>query len=245
MITIAIPVGPHPSHQQWLGEAIASVQSQTVPCNILVIDDMAGLHCDEPDWDFGRSPSAPRTGYGPTLADLHDYPDVKVWRSPWRLGVGHAFNFGVALARDEEVLMLGADDTLEPDAIECYLAFAAQDPPELRARTYYGLPVRYMHSGYVQFEPCNAAIVSKALWRATGGFPVESASGAPDAAFLSQIWNSGRFRICAVGDRPLYNYRSHANTDTASRGPWQGVILETRNLLTELFKPDPVWGRYQ
>lgn len=225
MITVAIPVGPNPKACRWLDEAIGSVLAQSTPCNLLILDDMHGVgdpHCPAINWNRTR-----------------------IWRSPWRLGVAHAFNFCVALAPDDEVLMLGADDTLEPDAVEVYMKASSWDSPEVRDHTYYSLPVRYMVDDHVQFEPCNAAVVSKGLWRSTGGFPVESASGAPDAAFLSQIWNSTTFMIKSIADRPLYNYRSHPDTDTASKGPWQGVILETRNLLTELFTPYPHWGRYR
>jgi len=41
---------------------------------------------------------------------------------------------------------------------------------------------------------------------------------------------------------PLYRYRTHPETDTARRGPWQRVILETRNLVTDLWER-PTWGR--
>lgn len=218
MISVAIPVGPSPDACRFLDEAIASVKAQTVPVNLLLLDDMHGL--DPKYWE-----------------------SAEIWRSPWRLGVAHAFNFGVALAPDDEVLLLGADDTLEPDAVAAYFECSSWDAPEVRDRTYYSLPVRYMDTGEVQFEPCGAAVVSKQLWRLTGGFPTQSASGASDAAFLSSIWNSHEFMIKSVAERPLYNYRRWEGTDTAGLGSWQGVILETRGLLTPLQKPN--WGRYQ
>lgn len=238
MITIAIPVGPSPDACRYLDEAIASAKAQTVPCNILLIDDMHGL-------DTGQN-FVFDTGGGVLLVDTAEgrFGGCHLWRSPWRLGVAHAFNFGVALAPDDEVLLLGADDALEPDAVAAYLECSSWDAPEVGFRTYYSLPVRYMDSGEEQYEPCGAAVVSKQLWKMTGGFPTETASGASDAAFLSQIWNSHEFMIKRVAQHPLYNYRRHAGTDTAQRGPWQGVILETRGILTAQFQPHPVWGRY-
>lgn len=217
MISVAIPVGPSPDACRFLDEAIASVKAQTVLCNIILIDDMHGL-------------------------DTKYEEIATIYRSPWRLGVAHAFNFGVALAPDDEVVLLGADDTLEPDAVAAYLECSGYDHPEVGFRTYYSLPVRYMDTGEVQFAACGAAVVSKQLWKMTGGFPPQSASGASDAAFLSSIWNSNEFMIKSVAQRPLYNYRRWEGTDTATLGPWQGVILETRGLLTPLKKP--VWGRY-
>lgn len=236
MISVAIPVGPAPSHQKYLDEAIQSVRNQTVACNIILIDDMAGL-------DFSGTHTFISDEGIYHVDDLdHRFGGCRIWRSPWRLGVAHAFNFGVALAPDDEVLLLGADDTLEPDAVAAYLECSSWDAPEVRDRTYYSLPVRYMDTGEVQFDPCGAAVVSKQLWRLTGGFPTQSASGASDAAFLSSIWNSNEFMIKSVAQRPLYNYRRWEGTDTAGLGSWQGVILATRGLLTPLQKPN--WGRY-
>src|SRR5262245_63733783 len=93
-ITIAIPVGPNASNRRWLGECLASIAEQTVtPNEILLIDDGANL-------------------------DPFDYPALRVERTPWRLGVAGAFNAGVALAKNDLVLMLGSDDRLHPAAIQ-------------------------------------------------------------------------------------------------------------------------------
>lgn len=219
-LTVAIPVGPRQEHGTWLYDAVQSVRRQTVPCLPLIIDDMHGISLDDP-----------RIGGAP------------VWYAPWRMGIPCAFNFGVALAPTECVIMLGADDTLEPDAAEACLD-AYENAVGAPDRTYFGLPVRYMDTGEEQYLPCNEAMVTKSLWKATGGFPPESAVGACDAAFLSSIWNSDEFKIQMVGRKPLCNYRRHSSTDTATRPvAWQGPILEVRNLLTPLVKPE--WGRYE
>lgn len=233
-VTVVIPVGPEQHHCRWLLEAVASVRRQSVQAAILLIDDMHGL--DAVRYDQGHGDAVGSIDSGP-------YADCYIWDAPWHLGVAHAFNMGVSLMQTEWAIMLGADDVLEPDCVEQALEHVCQDPKEIQRITYYSLPLRYMDTGEEQIAACNAAMVSKYLWRETGGFPVESASGAPDAALLSMIWNSLYFRIRSVGERPLYNYRRHGMTDTASRGPWQGVILETRNLLTQQFKK-PTWGRY-
>ena len=226
LITCVVPVGPRQDHCRYLANCLESVKKQTVETNLVLVDDMHSIraHC-------------------PTMTGYLQTEDSFIWTSPWRLGVAHAFNMGVALARTELCLLLGADDELDPRACERAIDFIRQEKPELAQRTYYALPVQYMHTEQIQFEPCGAAVVSKRLWNQTGGFPPESASGAPDAAFLSQIWNSDYFRIQGVGDMPLYYYRSHDLSDTAGRGPWQGVILATRDLLTQQFK-QPEWGRY-
>lgn len=232
LVTVGIPVGPSASACAWLGEALASVHAQTVHAEVLLVDDMHGL-----PWQPLGSPETSQYGVYDKDQSVH------VWRAPWRLGVAHAFNACVSLSRTPLTIMMGADDLLERDCVEQVVNAYMSTPLELRSLTYFSLPLRYMDTGEVQYEPCNAAAVTRELWQLTGGFPVESASGAPDAAFLSMIWNSDYFRIRSVAQHPLYHYRRHDATDTAGRGPWQGVILETRNLLTAQFSK-PRWGRY-
>lgn len=221
-VTIGIPLGPSLNACRWLPEALDSVRAQTVPVRIMLADDMhSGL---EHDHDLGR--------------------DVDVYETEWNLGVAQAFNHCVSVAPTDLVFMLGADDTLEPDCIErCLEAFDREIVD--RELGYYWVPLRYMDTGEQQALPCNAAMVHKNMWRATGGFPPETASGAPDAAFISRILGTPGFpaHLVQVGDKPLYNYRRHDATDTAGRQPWQRVILETRHILTKRWQK-PEWGRY-
>lgn len=222
MITVSIPVGPEQHHRAYLDECLASLAAQThLPDEVLVIDDMAGL------------PQG--------LNRQYPFP-ARTWHAPWRLGVAGAFNMGVALAENDLVFLLGADDRLLPNCLErCLEKYGWND----ERPAYYGVGVRYSDGRPDQFELCNAAMVTKGLWRATGGFPPEAGSGAPDAAFISMLMvNSPHSLILVSQEEPLYWYRVHNGTDTAGRGPWQGVILETRNLLTQLWQP-PAWGRYK
>lgn len=224
-VTVAIPVGPRASACTWLPEAIASVRNQVGygDAEILLIDDMHGTEHD-----------------GCALGFFKRAGDVPVWSSPWRLGVAHAFNFGVALAKTELVIMLGADDTLEPEAVQ--RALEAWSNVGVDAYYYFG--VRYMDTGETQTVPCGEAMVSKGLWRKTGGFPVESEVGACDAALISiMLVHMPELLIPIADGAPLVNYRRHEDTDTASRGAWQGPIIESRNILTQQFRT-PQWGRY-
>ena len=95
-ITVVIPVGPHPANIAWLGEALESIALQSVwPEEILLIQDRETLEIFEPT----------------------SGPPVRIWKAPWRLGVAHAFNFGVALANTQLILMMGSDDRLLPDCL--------------------------------------------------------------------------------------------------------------------------------
>ena len=247
-ISVTIPVGPEQHHSQYLEECLDSLNLQTLrPQEILIIDDMAGL------------------GLGPLSFPVNEPAGVRVvddgnsrlggcrvWAAPWRLGVAAAFNCGVALARNDLVLMVGADDWLEPECLEaCLEAFKKQAEDQL---CYYYLSVRYhAEEGFsiprdledgIQTLPCNAAMVSKHLWANTGGFPPETGSGAPDAALISTLMgNAAAGKLIPVAEgRPLYNVRIHEGQDTRGRAPWQTVIISTRNLLTQQWKV-PTWGR--
>ena len=223
-VTVAIPVGPYPANQRWLHEAIASVFAQTHKVDeIKLILDMA------------KEPLN-------INAEDDSYPPLSIYRSPWRLGVATAFNFGVALARNDLVFLLGSDDWLEPTCIEeCVDAYSKVGRPEGK---YFSVGVRYSddREDKDQYTPCGAAMVSKALWQRTGGFPLETASGASDAALISIFLgnkDAGTWHVVNP-NRPLYNYRVHDGTDTAHRAAWQGVILQTRDLLTSGWKK-PEW----
>lgn len=221
-VTVVVAVGPHPHNTRWLDECVRSVERQTrAPDELLLIDDSGHQDSALLQW---------------TVANKHH---ARVWESPWNLGVAHAYNVGVGLSRTPLVFMLGSDDTLEPTCIEMCLR-AYEDVRDDRA--YYYVSVRYLDTGELQTLPCHAAMVTRGLWKHLGGFPIQSASGAPDAAVLSILFGrgskAGRLRPVAEGV-PLYNYRRHAETDTARKAAWQGVILATRDLVTREWEPRP------
>ena len=225
-ITVAIPVGPEAHHQEWFRECLESVRLQTYAADeILIISDMAKLD-----------------------SDLMEEFDVTVWKSPWRLGIAAAMNFGVALAKNELVFMLCADDTLNSQCLAFCARTYGKMPEETRGNAYYFVGVKYLDGREEdeQFIPCGAAMVTKSLWKQCGGFPPESSSGAPDAALISiMMVHQAAGECIGVGrGRSLYNYRPHANSDSAKRQPWQGVILNTRDIVTRNWKP-PEWGRYE
>jgi glycosyltransferase involved in cell wall biosynthesis len=223
LVSVVLPVGPNPSNQRWLREAIDSVVAQDYEDGVFLqlVDDMADLeHSSVMD-------------YLPNLGI-----PFNIYEMPWYSGVAHAFNAGVAQSPSEWNLMLGSDDWLEPNCVtKCVAEYTAKhgDP-----YGYFYVGVRYSDTGETQDLACHAAMVSKSSWRKHGGFPIQSSSGAPDAALLSVIIGNypraGRHWQVA-GGVPLYNYRRHADTDTASKASWQGVILETRDLVTREWRP--------
>ena len=215
MITIIIPVGPKPHHKQWLDECLESVKSQTVPADeILLIDDGS---------------SSPINSISPVQGDF------KIWKSPCTVGVASAFNIGVALASNELVFMLGADDKLLPNCLEkCLQAYDKHK----KLLGYYYVDVVYS-DGRQQSLPCNAAMITKSLWKHTGGFPIEGSVGAPDAVLISILMkhhNAGS--LIKVEGGLLYWHRVHPDQETFYRNTkFSGEILSIRNKLTELWTP--------
>ena len=224
-ITIAIPVGPSDANQKWLPDCIESiVQQELRPQEVLFIDDQAHLDMD-------------------SLRQALELETIEVnhWKTPWLSGVAHAFNFGVALAKNDLVIMLGSDDELAPLAVsDCWRSWEEFGNP----LGYYFMDVAYMGSDETQSLPCNAAMVHKNLWRRSGGFPPQSAMGRPDTILISMLMTQGP----TVGEllnveskEPPYLYRSHPDTDTNIRhGRWESGIMEFMEDYQTEWTP-PLW----
>jgi glycosyltransferase involved in cell wall biosynthesis len=225
-ITVVIPVGPRAEDCAYLAECLDSVLAQTVPpVATVIVDDMAGLEL------------------GGIRSLLPPEMTIMLHRNPWLLGVAASFNVGVAVAPTEHVALLGADDRLEPDALECAQRAIERHPYE---QAYFYFTVRYSDGRPDQTVPCGAAVVTKALWRATGGFPVESAVGRSDVMLTGLLMKRpdiGTLVPILDNGTPCYWYRSHENSHTASRGPWTRALDETAQAFWNSWGA-PRWGRY-
>lgn len=225
-ISVVIPVGPYPANSKWLDEAIDSVKKQTyTPDELLLIDDGAGLPEPVNDW-------------------------TRLVKMPWRTGISHAFNYGVAIAYHELVFLLGSDDTLEPTCLaRCIEAWDKLNGKD----AYYSVAVKYMDTGECQSAPCNAAMVTKGFWRLSGGFPIESSVGCGDSMLLS-ICLGHHLPVYQVGyvlgedpEVPLYNVRRHPDMWGAGLANRQGIIHDVRDAVTRDWTKEGVqsWiGKY-
>lgn len=228
-VAVVIPVGPEPQHVRWLDDCLKSVAAQTVaPSDVVIVDDMQGVQIPEETWH--RELGIQRH---------------TVYRPPWRLGVAHAFNHGSAVAfrsGADIALMLGADDLLEPDVIK---AVAETYEKNGRAEGYYWCEVLYSDGRRdpLQRLPCNCAGWTPGFFKRTGGFPIESASGACDAAFISQFWRREPQVLMWVpgGNSARYLHRVHDHQQTRHQPPG---LDDIRNWLTANYR-DTRWGRYE
>lgn len=218
-----IPVGPNASDALYLRECVESLTKQTVaPAEIVIVDDMHGQSMDE------------------LLSPDLNYTFV---RNAWNLGVSASFNVGVTSAPTDHVLLLGSDDLLEPDAIACAQRAIAANPIE---QAYFYFRVRYSDGRPDQSVPCGAAVVTKALWRASGGFPVESAVGRSDVMLVGMLMGHpevGTLVPILDDGVPQYFHRIHPEQHTASRFPWIRALEATAEAYWTTWEP-PRWGRF-
>lgn len=204
-ITVVIPLGPKPHHREYLSEMLTSIaQQKFAPDEVIVVND--------------GGPSVL-----PQIVDMGTTIHAWEYQQPWNVGMVACWNCGVGLARNELVLLVGADDKLYGDCIdECYKSWQREQEP----LGYYYLGVKYS-DGREQNTACNAAMVTKALWRHTGGFPPQTAVGAPDHIFLSMLLCASRdgrtsAKILRVCDDMLYWYRVGERTET-TRNIWPAI----------------------
>jgi len=241
MITVVIPVGPQPAYKKWLPECIESVRNQTVDdIEILIIDDMAFLNIEDLcEWNeiTGRLEI---DSWGKRSYYVNDIP-ISMWDSPWLLGVAHAFNFGVALADHECVFMIGSDDKMYPTCLEsCLEEYEKQNKRD----GWYNVTVD-LSDGTAMNLPNNTCMVTKGLWKMTGGFPLQSTIGGPDALLLSIMLKHMPDRIFQVKEHtPLCWLRVHEHQETRRSAAFynheMGLI---RNKETDRWKK-PEWTRF-
>lgn len=223
MITIVIPVGPDHRYKHYLAECIKSLHNQTVtPREVVIVDDQA--HLDD-DWL--------------NLFDGDITP--RIIRTSWLSGVAHSFNIGIAESYGDLNLMLGSDDWLQPWAIEDCVNSYRRHQDKLG---YYFLDVEYSDGSGSQSLPCNAAMVTKSMWQASGGFPVASAIGQPDTILVSIMMvhpEAGHLIHVDSTDGPPYIARVHDGQVTRNYGV--GIhqhISGVRDIVTRDWSP-PTW----
>jgi len=154
----------------------------------------------------------------------------------WNVGVADAFNFGIALSDCNLVFTLGSDDKLMPTCLEeCVKAYE-----EHKIEGWYNVTV-VTSSGQVADWFNNTAMVTKALWEWSGGFPPSAGVAACDALLLSILMVHAPERMIQVKQgTPLCWLREHENQDTRKNMSFyaaSGVVEAIRNMETTRFKP--------
>ena len=232
-----IPVGPKSGHKKYLAECIESILNQIKrPDEILILDDQAHLKIlDRPDVGklFVEDAEFPRLSYRT--------PEINIWDSPWLSGPTTMFNYGVALAKNEWVAFLGSDDKLYPTALEKAekAIEAAADP-----NGYYNFSCFIDENQSVVSWFNHASVVSKSLWKLTGGLHPMSITGAMDAAFISVLMKHMPEHLHKIAEgEPLYWVRSHPDQYTLESTSRYGTfVIQLRDDLTREWKK-PEWTK--
>lgn len=214
-ISVVLPIGPQHEYLHWLGECLDSIRTQTYfPYEIIVISDGADL-------------------------SKQDLRGCTVFHNPWPIGCGLSWNFGVALSKTNCVFLMGSDDKLLPECLE-----ACAEAYMLTGDTCGFYNVTCITSqGEVISLFNNAAMVTKELWALTGGFPITSTVGAPDALLISILLKHRPHHLHQVREGiPLYWVRIHDSQDTLRYAAhFSEEVISVRNKETARWRV-PAWG---
>lgn len=262
MISVCIPVGPYPHYKRYLAECLESVRAQTVqPAAVVLVDDMAGLTEKdlEPlkgptdsivDWRMDAGMAVPQCE-GPVLWRAIRETDIgteniifaRVWRAPWRLGIPACANVAYALAPTDLAFQLSCDDKLKPNCIEMLQKAWEKHKDPLG---FYWVDLEYS-TGEKQSLPCGHAMIHKALWRHTGGYPPESGVGACDHIFMNwALQHPDDIHLIHVDGGVVYWHREHEAQYTKHQMVYPTAIAEVREGFNKRWEPiEGKWGRYE
>lgn len=221
-ISIIVPVGPQKAYLQYLDECLTSIREQMEEEDeIVIIDDMADL--DNTDWFYKWKPTT-----------------EQYIKNPWLLGCAAGWNIGVARSKNEWNLLMGSDDKLLPGCLEACRKQISHKPDPLG---FYNLTIQ-LENGETHNVFNNAALVSKALWRYTGGFPLSAAVGAPDALLISIMMVHMPQHLHQLDEgKPLYWVRTHPEQETGrQQGLFSWECVQIRDKETARFTPKPEWA---
>lgn len=210
-ITIVVPVGPNPAYQKYLEECLDSISVQMADDDeLLIIDDRANLE----------------------LTSLINGM-YRIFKTPWNVGCADGWNFGVGLANNEWCILMGSDDVLLEGCLASCREVILNHPDPYG---YYNLTCITSEGDVIDLHN-NAAMVSKSLWKMTGGFPPEAGAGAPDALLISGLLGNKKEHLQQIRQgTPLYWVRVHKDQDTRRTGLYWNDIISIRDKYTKNFK---------
>lgn len=207
-VTVVIPCY---NHAQWLPDAIESALSQTVACDVIVVDD----------------------GSTDNTADVATQYPVKLVRKP-NGGLPSARNAGIKASLTEWVLPLDADDKLDPTMVEECLNIDADIIAVGQAE--FGDSKRvtvFDHSPtFEDFYLANrincCSLFRKAMWSAIGGYDESMIKGYEDWDFWLRATKAG-YNVKSV-PRPLFYYRKHGTSlSTTAHAHHNDIVEYMRN----------------
>lgn len=210
-VKVSIIIPCH-NYDAYVKEAIQSAKNQTIPCEVIVVDD-------------GSSDNS--------LKIINEQlPDVVI-EHPISKGVASARNAGIAKAQGNMIVCLDADDTLEPDFVEVLLTgfshrnvavvfspinIIDHDGKSLGQTMFNKNPVIPLHErGHNQVPSC--CMFRKRWWDRADGYDC-FLNFTEDANLWLKMFILNGFAVKAT-NKPMMNYRRHPqNNSLRPTSPW-------------------------
>lgn len=226
--TIGVVIPVFDTDGAYIDECVASARAQTVPCEIVVVDD-------------GSTKAS-------TIAALARWEErgVRVVRHPENRGVSVALNTGIAALGADYVMPVGSDDRIRPAL--CAAVAAILDSDDSVGVVSTDLRLFGSHDA-VERLPTTDSIVDllfgsripgasafrKSDWQRLGGFATGLSFG-EDWEFWLRLLATGR--TAHVVNEPLYEYRRHGAQAT-SRMPEADKLEHSLDVVR---RNSAIWG---
>jgi glycosyltransferase involved in cell wall biosynthesis len=195
LITIVIPAY---NYAQYLRDAIDSALNQTIPCEVVVVNDGSTDNTEEVAKSYGNK---------------------IVYVSKKNGGLSAARNSGIVVATGKYITCLDADDTLEPTFAEKCLELFAPTVGIVKTRVsnFGDNTDKHIVTGqvnYVSIRQMNqitaTAMFRRDIWEEVGGYDENMKDGYEDWEFWIRIVKAG-YQVKTV-DEFLFNYRKHGHS---------------------------------
>lgn len=188
--TIVIPCY---GQAHWLPDAIESALAQTVPCEVIVVDD------GSPD---------------DVYAVASKYPVTYIRQQ--NKGLSGARNTGIRCVATEWVLPLDADDKIDPTMVEKCLAVGA-DIVGVGQETFGDYVEQHMFdrnpqpANFLKWNQINCcSLFRKSMWEKLGGYDEAMRDGYEDWDFWIRATQAG-YSVATVQEY-LFYYRKHGTS---------------------------------
>lgn len=189
-VTVVIPCW---NQGQWVADAIESALNQTVPCDVIVVDD-------------GSTENIFR----------HTIPYPITFIKQPNKGLSGARNSGIRLANTEWVLPLDSDDKIAPDMVEKCLAVDA-DIVGVGQETFGDYVNKHIFEPtptYSDFKHANrincCSLYRKKMWEDVGGYDENMRDGYEDWDFWLRATQKG-YKVKTIPEF-LFFYRKHGRS---------------------------------
>lgn len=193
IVSIVIPCY---NQSQWLPDAVNSALNQTVPCEVIIVNDGSTDNTDEVAKQF--------------------YVDKYIIKENG--GLSSARNTGIEAAKGEWILTLDADDKIAPDFIEKCLKYKDEYDIIGTGQEEFGDTDRkYLfktnptHADFLQNNQINCcSLFRKEIWEKVGGYEERIKIGLEDWQFWLKATYLG-YKVATVPEY-LFFYRKHGES---------------------------------